>query len=598
MLRPVPGLAGKRLERGGGGDVEHGPASSLDHPGQEDGCTGRRRPRRRCGSSRSRAARSLRCTGPVVLKPALLTSTSTVRPRSARVAREAGRAAASVRSSAITSVRTPWALSSSSARSVSLASRRATSVTPCARRPAPGPDRRRCPRTRRSRGRWWSVRGKAVPWPDRRRAPTPLRTGRTPTRAFSHDRGRGPTLGPCPTTARSSSWGPGPPDWRPPWRRPGPGADVLVLERAPAVGGTTAMSGGVVWMPAHGRAGLTTVIDDSIEDALDLPGRGRRGRRRPRARRGLRGRHAPGGRRDRTAHAARVGGARALARLPRRAARRQDGRTFVVAPAAAPGAGDRRRVSKPPSTSRRRRPSTDPAAPANDGVVLRGHVRGRALVGGLLAGARRRRRRGPHRGARHRARRRGRPGGGRLRRRAPRAGERGARLRGASSTTPGWWVSSSAGRPSSPWDRRAVPVTACAWPWPSTPLLGNTSEAWWMPAMHAPGEHVDGVRHFRPLHAERAQPGAIMVDRAGRRFVDEAQNYGDVGRAMRGWRLAEASHPGAAVVVGLRRRLSAPLPRGPARAGRARPPLARPRRRSRRAGAAHRDRRRAHCGAS
>jgi succinate dehydrogenase/fumarate reductase flavoprotein subunit len=64
-------------------------------------------------------------------------------------------------------------------------------------------------------------------------------------------------------------------------------------------------------------------------------------------------------------------------------------------------------------------------------------------------------------------------------------------------------------------------------------VVTNTSEGWWMPALHVPGEAVDGVTHYRPLHGERAQPGAIMVDRSGRRFVDEAQNYGDVGRAMR-----------------------------------------------------------------
>jgi hypothetical protein len=62
--------------------------------------------------------------------------------------------------------------------------------------------------------------------------------------------------------------------------------------------------------------------------------------------------------------------------------------------------------------------------------------------------------------------------------------------------------------------------------------LGNMTEAWWMPALHVPGEELDGTPHYRPLHSERAAPGAIMVDRAGRRFVDEAQNYGDVGRAM------------------------------------------------------------------
>ena len=48
----------------------------------------------------------------------------------------------------------------------------------------------------------------------------------------------------------------------------GAGADVLVVERATAVGGTTAMSGGVVWMPAHGRAGVDSTIEDSPADAL------------------------------------------------------------------------------------------------------------------------------------------------------------------------------------------------------------------------------------------------------------------------------------------------------------------------------------------
>ena len=48
----------------------------------------------------------------------------------------------------------------------------------------------------------------------------------------------------------------------------GAGADVLVVERARALGGTTAMSGGVVWMPSHGRKGRTTTIEDSPEEAL------------------------------------------------------------------------------------------------------------------------------------------------------------------------------------------------------------------------------------------------------------------------------------------------------------------------------------------
>ncbi len=75
--------------------------------------------------------------------------------------------------------------------------------------------------------------------------------------------------------------------------------------------------------------------------------------------------------------------------------------------------------------------------------------------------------------------------------------------------------------------------------------MGNMAEGWWMPAMHVPGEEVDGVCHYRPLHGERAQPGAIMVDRTGRRFVDEAQNYGDVGRAMRAAASGDVPHRGA-----------------------------------------------------
>jgi succinate dehydrogenase/fumarate reductase flavoprotein subunit len=62
--------------------------------------------------------------------------------------------------------------------------------------------------------------------------------------------------------------------------------------------------------------------------------------------------------------------------------------------------------------------------------------------------------------------------------------------------------------------------------------VANMTEGWWMPALSVPGEELDGVRYFRPLHSERAYPGAIMVDGRGSRFVNEAQNYGDVGRAM------------------------------------------------------------------
>jgi len=63
---------------------------------------------------------------------------------------------------------------------------------------------------------------------------------------------------------------------------------------------------------------------------------------------------------------------------------------------------------------------------------------------------------------------------------------------------------------------------------------GNLGEGWWMPMMAVPGEEVDGVPYPRSLIRERAVPRQIMVNAAGRRFVDEAAPYNEVGKAMHG----------------------------------------------------------------
>ncbi len=62
--------------------------------------------------------------------------------------------------------------------------------------------------------------------------------------------------------------------------------------------------------------------------------------------------------------------------------------------------------------------------------------------------------------------------------------------------------------------------------------LGNMAEAWWCPAMTVPGEAIDGEPFHRLVLTERARPRSLMVDSRGRRFVNEARNYNDVGRAM------------------------------------------------------------------
>lgn len=53
-----------------------------------------------------------------------------------------------------------------------------------------------------------------------------------------------------------------------------------------------------------------------------------------------------------------------------------------------------------------------------------------------------------------------------------------------------------------------------------------------MPASHIPGEAFEGHPLFRMNSAERKLPGSIMVNRAGRRFVNECHNYNDVGRVL------------------------------------------------------------------
>lgn len=62
--------------------------------------------------------------------------------------------------------------------------------------------------------------------------------------------------------------------------------------------------------------------------------------------------------------------------------------------------------------------------------------------------------------------------------------------------------------------------------------LGNMSEAWWAPTIRLPGASVDGQPLDFLLLSERGRPGTLMVDRDGRRFCNEAQNYNDVGRAL------------------------------------------------------------------
>jgi succinate dehydrogenase/fumarate reductase flavoprotein subunit len=63
--------------------------------------------------------------------------------------------------------------------------------------------------------------------------------------------------------------------------------------------------------------------------------------------------------------------------------------------------------------------------------------------------------------------------------------------------------------------------------------LGNMSEAWFHASMRIPGEEYEGRQLNRLTSAERHSPGAIIVNAKGRRFVNEALSYHDVCLAMR-----------------------------------------------------------------
>ena len=100
--------------------------------------------------------------------------------------------------------------------------------------------------------------------------------------------------------------------------------------------------------------------------------------------------------------------------------------------------------------------------------------------------------------------------------------------------------------------------------------LGSMSEAWWCPAAQIPGDTIDGEPMFRLILTERARPGCLLVNGRGRRFVDEAQNYNDLGRDAPELRADVVLLPERAGLARLRRQVSRDLPARPALAPRSR----------------------------
>jgi 3-oxosteroid 1-dehydrogenase len=93
-----------------------------------------------------------------------------------------------------------------------------------------------------------------------------------------------------------------------------------------------------------------------------------------------------------------------------------------------------------------------------------------------------------------------------------------------------------AGPPSNRGDGLLMAMTAGA-------ALGTMSEAWWSPAMEVPGATIDSAPLYRMLFLDVARPGSLVVDGDGRRFVDEAANYNDFGRALHAFDAARYAYP-------------------------------------------------------
>lgn len=65
--------------------------------------------------------------------------------------------------------------------------------------------------------------------------------------------------------------------------------------------------------------------------------------------------------------------------------------------------------------------------------------------------------------------------------------------------------------------------------------VGGTRNAWWAPMSIIPGDERDGRQVGTLLRFERQGPGSIMVNRDGRRFANESQNYNDLARSFHSW---------------------------------------------------------------
>ncbi|OBF73022.1 FAD-binding protein [Mycobacterium sp. 852002-51613_SCH5001154] len=84
--------------------------------------------------------------------------------------------------------------------------------------------------------------------------------------------------------------------------------------------------------------------------------------------------------------------------------------------------------------------------------------------------------------------------------------------------------------------------------------LANMGEAWWVPIVQIPDDTIEGKPRSRSVRLERTRPRSIIVNSAGRRFVNEACDYNSMAGAFhyldprggyvndRGWMVFDSIH--------------------------------------------------------
>ena len=74
--------------------------------------------------------------------------------------------------------------------------------------------------------------------------------------------------------------------------------------------------------------------------------------------------------------------------------------------------------------------------------------------------------------------------------------------------------------------------------------LGNMTSAWWVPTLSMPGAAwADGSPRAAPVLIERTMPHTFMVNRAGKRFCNEATNYSSLAGAFHAFDPATYGYP-------------------------------------------------------